>query len=289
MSRFITPLIVAACCTGSAQAGLLEFDSSSRALFEKALMPVPNQYTASDWQSGAQALPVVRQGPYPVDIFAMNITSSAAIVNATDALTSPRQATLQIDFPKGNPNAFSANVFGLDAAWQATSGSVRIQAETNLGGLLVVNRSSSDPFVGFLASTDGEVITRITISGDPASPAVHTAVDDIRTGRQTVFQPYVIAVSGSGSGTCTPSTYGGVSVCTITAGPNYQLTAVSGCDGTPSTSSPYVISPLRGRCNVSAVFVNPNEPRIIPSLSNWGLGMLAFLAAVVGLRRIKRT
>ena len=285
-SRIIALPLCWALLVPGAFADLLVFDATSEADFNAALWAIPNQFTQSDWPNGQQSQPVVRQGPSPVDIFSMSITSSTSIDNLADALGTGRQSTLEIALPKGDPAAFSANVFGIDASGQAATGEIQITAETNLGASATATRDLNSRFVGFIANGTNEVITRVTIVGNTTGIASRNAVDDIRVGRLRPFTPSVSATGGSGS--CTGVTYGQVSICTLTPEPDHQLVGVSGCGGGPS-SNPYATGPITGNCTISAYFVNPNAPHIIPSLSEWALGLLACAAALLGAFRLRRT
>jgi len=98
-----------------------------------------------------------------------------------------------------------------------------------------------------------------------------------------------VAPPAAGTLQCTtPASFGGTSTCTATAQPGYALAQISGCGGTPSSSSPYVTGPMTASCAVAAAFaVVPAAP--VPGPGPAALLVLSLLlAGVAAARQVRR-
>ncbi len=89
------------------------------------------------------------------------------------------------------------------------------------------------------------------------------------------------AASPSAGGTVScvgPAVFGGTATCTATANAGYRFDGLSGCGGTPTTSTTYVTGAITGACLVTASF----SPVSVPTLSPVYLVALALFALLVG-------
>lgn len=143
----------------------------------------------------------------------------------------------------------------------------------------------------------GTLSNTATVTADGAIadtvPGNNSATDSDTIGILT-FAISGAASSGNGTVSCvSPVALGSSTTCIVTPDTGHRIVSVSGCGGTPGSSSPYLTGPITGACTVTATFALIPPPAVlpeaIPAMSDAALAVLILLlvtsTAWSGLRR----
>lgn len=160
------------------------------------------------------------------------------------------------------------------------------------GGVVTINTTSNvtiTPDAGFftvlpVGGTCGGSLSGNTFTTDPVI-ADCTVVASFTAAITPAVAP---SPPAGGSIVCTAQTVlGGTSTCTVVANSGYAISSISGCGGTPSSSSPYVTGPMQAACVVSVAFARTvsEQVPVLGGIWAWVLAALAAAASGVALRR----
>lgn len=112
---------------------------------------------------------------------------------------------------------------------------------------LTANPGAGSTFTGWSGACSGTGSCMVTMNFLKSVTASFTLNSYAVTG--------VASPMAGGAVTCTsPVVHGNTTSCTVTTNTGYTLTNISGCGGTPGTTSPYTTGAIIGACSVTATY-----------------------------------